>query len=309
MKASQARDISIAEFLQYEGKKPVRSRLSGKELWYHSPIRSGDENPSFKIDSEKNLWFDHGASQGGDLIKLVCELRNTSVSGALSYLESTGLYKGPNLSSRNYSIYDTSLSETSYSKNSGVASEKGKVSSFSINSVKEISSPALIQYLDTRKISLSLATKYLKEISYSHSEKRIQYFGLGFSSGNGYEVRNILFKGFVGTQKQPTWINCQENSTLSVFEGIFDYLAFLENQGKDGLENSVLILNSTNLKRMGLDMIKKVRFKKIYFFLDNDDAGENTFDFFTEVLPDYDLINKSSLYANFKDFNEMWINR
>ena len=89
MRASQARTISIDRYLECQGIKPDRVRQAGRELWYQSPIRSGDNDPSFKVDTVKNLWFDHGIAKGGNVIDLVCELQNVTVKEALAILAAT----------------------------------------------------------------------------------------------------------------------------------------------------------------------------------------------------------------------------
>ncbi len=49
MNSSQAKCIPIPEYLAREGFQPARTRQGGRELWYHSPVRDGDEHPSFKV--------------------------------------------------------------------------------------------------------------------------------------------------------------------------------------------------------------------------------------------------------------------
>ena len=93
MRAIEARKIPIVEYLTLEGIRYIRSRRDGGELWYSSPLRDGDSDPSFKVDTAKNLWFDFGLAKGGNVIDLVCALRNTTVSDALRLLEETGLYR------------------------------------------------------------------------------------------------------------------------------------------------------------------------------------------------------------------------
>ncbi|MBU2532759.1 MAG: hypothetical protein KKB37_08460, partial [Alphaproteobacteria bacterium] len=51
MRARQAREIPISRYLEIEGVKPASVRRGGRELWYSSPIRSGDKTPSFKVDT------------------------------------------------------------------------------------------------------------------------------------------------------------------------------------------------------------------------------------------------------------------
>jgi hypothetical protein len=58
MRAKEARNIAIVDFLASLDIKPIHQRNFGKEFWYQSPIRNGDHNPSFKVDVVKNLRFD-----------------------------------------------------------------------------------------------------------------------------------------------------------------------------------------------------------------------------------------------------------
>ena len=68
MRADQARTIPIDVYLERRGVSPAKTRQGGRELWYHSPIREGDVTPSFKVDTGKNVWFDHGLTRGGNII-------------------------------------------------------------------------------------------------------------------------------------------------------------------------------------------------------------------------------------------------
>lgn len=88
MRADQARLIPIATYLERAGVQPAKVTRGGRELWYSSPLREGDTTPSFKVDTEKNLWFDHGMARGGNVIDLVIEMRRVTVKEALAILES-----------------------------------------------------------------------------------------------------------------------------------------------------------------------------------------------------------------------------
>ena len=81
MNIAQAKCIPIGAYLERQGLTPQKSRQGGQELWYHSPIRDGDENPSFKVDTIKNLWFDHGAERWsrdfGPVVKVDRLMRET----------------------------------------------------------------------------------------------------------------------------------------------------------------------------------------------------------------------------------------
>ena len=65
MNISAAKQIDIVEFLGNEGYKPKKTR--GNTKWFLSPIHDETE-PSFKVDTERNEWFDYGLNEGGDKI-------------------------------------------------------------------------------------------------------------------------------------------------------------------------------------------------------------------------------------------------
>ena len=89
MRALEARKIPIAEYLEHEGARPSAVRKAGRELWYQSPLRD-EKTASFKVDTVKNLWFDHGVGKGGNVIDLVCEVRRVTVAEALAILSRLG---------------------------------------------------------------------------------------------------------------------------------------------------------------------------------------------------------------------------
>ena len=55
----------IVEYLERKGIKPVR-RTPAYAL-YRSPLRE-ETHPSFKVDTEKNLWIDYAEGRGGSII-------------------------------------------------------------------------------------------------------------------------------------------------------------------------------------------------------------------------------------------------
>ena len=138
----------------------------------------------------------------------------------------------------------------------------------------------MIQYLESRKINLEIARIYLKEIRFKPRNLLREYFALGFPNGNGFEARSKLFKGFVGTKKDITRIGLADGKSLSIFEGFFDYLAFLSHYNINEFQNSAIILNSTSLRKRALAEVEQFNFSKVYLFLDNDIAGDDCKQFF-----------------------------
>lgn len=317
MRAKEARDISISEFLDRSGIKPAIQRKSGRELWYSSPLRNGDSNPSFKVDTVKNLWFDFGMIKGGNVIDLVCELTNSTVKEALAILDRSGAnshvsymrFKPGGLHKQG----KTSSSETSWQstvqtslldEKIGLAGEKEK-GGLELIQVTDIHKTYLLAYLQSRKIDLAVARLYLKQICFKPPHTVKSYYALGFPSGDGFEVRNKAFKGFVGTNKEISAINLENNNSLSIFEGFMDFLAFLSYQKITDFRNSVIILNTVNLRKQALNVINGYNFSKVYLFLDNDEAGESTKQFFIDNIKNTPITDKSSLYKDYNDFNQM----
>lgn len=310
MRSDQAKTIAIDQYLSHvEGLKPVNSRMGGKELWYHSPIREGDKTPSFKVDTEKNLWFDHGANHGGKIIDLVCAIRNVTVREALSILENSGLYQGGTFHRTAYNNKAPSLFQNQTNKPSASEKEKSSSSAYVILDVKPLQNPALVEYLKSRCIDRSIADAYLKEVHFKHPNKLAAYYALGWKSGEGYEVRNKYFKGFAGTGKAITTINLDEHDEWLVFEGFMDFLSYLtfikQQKNSASLNKGVVVLNSTALKKQLIPLAQEKTCKTLYCFVDNDDAGQNVLEYFQDVLEGQKIVDMRYLYDRFKDVNQM----
>lgn len=73
---SRIKRYPIVEYLERKGIKPVRSTPA--YALYHSPLRE-DTHPSFKVDTEKNLWIDYAEGKGGSII---CAVRRLHAVGS-----------------------------------------------------------------------------------------------------------------------------------------------------------------------------------------------------------------------------------
>lgn len=71
MTIEEAKNIRLADYLHSLGYAPVRQQ--GANLWYKSPFRE-ETDPSFKVNTEINKWYDFGLGQGGNIIALASEL-------------------------------------------------------------------------------------------------------------------------------------------------------------------------------------------------------------------------------------------
>ena len=70
MDIQTAKQIRIADYLHSLGYSPVKQQ--GINLWYKSPFREETE-ASFKVNTEREQWYDFGLGKGGGIIELaVC---------------------------------------------------------------------------------------------------------------------------------------------------------------------------------------------------------------------------------------------
>lgn len=268
-----ARNFSVEKTLEKLGHFPKRT--AEKEAWFLSPFRS-ETQASFKVSKTKNRWYDHGEGVGGNVIDLVCRILKCSISEALEFLND-GMAMDP---LNQLTIFGKEQNETS----------------IVIVKVHDIRHPALIQYLNSRGIPITVAIHYCKEVWYSYKESMFFAIGLKNNKG-GWELRNKLFKN-ASSPKSYTHIK-RNSKRLIVLEGMFDLLslATLENELLD--TSDIIVLNS-------IAFIKDVApyidtYERTLLYLDNDSAGTKAANYLLENNPK--VIDKSDTYKNHKDLN------
>ena len=74
MTIEEAKSIRIADYLHSLGYSPVKQQ--GINLWYKSPFREESE-ASFKVNTEREQWYDFGLRKGGNIITLAAHLYAT----------------------------------------------------------------------------------------------------------------------------------------------------------------------------------------------------------------------------------------
>ena len=174
MNTNEAKQIRIEEYLHTLGYNPVRRQ--GDSLWYKSPFRD-EQEPSFKVNMERNLWYDFGAGRGGNIIALARELY---ASDSLPYLLERIAEQAPGVRPVSFSFGGQPLSKPSFQQ----------------LEVVPLSSPALLSYLRQRGINTKLAKRECREVRYLTGGK--PYFAVGFlNRSGGYEIRNKFFKGCI----------------------------------------------------------------------------------------------------------------
>ena len=173
--------------------------------------------------------------------------------------------------------------------------------------VGELSSPALIAYLQERGINIGLAKRECRELRFMNADK--PYFAIGFPNmAGGYEVRNRYFKGCVAP-KDITHIRQQggQRCMCYLFEGFMDYLSFLTIRVENNPQHprldtqDYIILNSVSNLAKAESILET--YTQVGCFLDNDTAGRNTCKKLKEKFGER-LLDKSMYYREYKDLND-----
>lgn len=77
---AEAKQIDMVDFLKSLGHTPQKIR--NNDHWYLSPLRE-EKSPSFKVNRQLNVWYDHGTGEGGNLIDFGIRYFKCSVAGLL----------------------------------------------------------------------------------------------------------------------------------------------------------------------------------------------------------------------------------
>lgn len=275
MNIIEAKKTRIVDYLNGKGINPTKE--TAHAALFLSPFRN-EHSPSFKVDLGKNVWYDFGIGEGGDVIALVKKMERCDISKAVQKLSSLSF----------------SFDQHQFVNETNVATS-GKII---VNRIQELKHPALTQYIQFRAVSLKFARKFVQEGTFSLYGR--QFFALAFCNDqNGYELRNRTFKGST-TPKFITTIP-GNSDTINIFEGFMDYLSACTHFGYSPVHQTI-ILNSVAFLSQAIQGFKINQ--RIHLYLDNDPAGrkgtETIFERFTNVTDFAPL-----LYPDHKDFNDM----
>ena len=284
---------SIVEYLERKGIRPVHRTPA--YAMYRSPLRE-ETRPSFKVDTEKNLWIDYAEGRGGSIIDLCMRLEGCTLSEAICRLgQNASEYIVPSSSSPKR---ETSISPKQTENTMASGTRR-------LISISDTLPPHLQEYLTKERcIDLEKATPFLKCISYEVRGRRYEAIGFANSSG-GYELRdNHLFKGTVAP-KDITPIFENKTQAVCLFEGFMDFLSFLSMKGE--VTNQCLVMNSVSNVARSIHYLNERNITSVRAFLDNDDAGRKAVQEF--VHAGFKVEDMSVHYRNNKDLNEYHVSR
>lgn len=286
MQADNIKNIPIRDYLKNQGTYPAKE-YSGYGM-YKSPFRD-ERTPSFKVDYNRNLWCDFGSGEGGSIIDLVMKLNKCPFIEAIEQL-------------KNFSSIPEKEEQQSFSFHRNPEKNNGII----LIEEKPVEHPGLLEYLQSRKIDLTIAREHCREVHYQTGGR--EYFAIGFANdAGGYEIRNPSFKGCIAPKDITHIRQDDRKETCFLFEGFMDYLSLLTIRQQLNPEypssnwHDNIILNSTANLQKALPLLAD--YDQTYCFLDNDKAGMTVFRELQKELG-YRVRDSSHHYSGYKDLNE-----
>ena len=301
MNCEQANLIDLVDYLHMLGHDP--QKIKGEDFWYLSPLRQEKET-SFKVNKNKNVWFDFGIGKGGNLVDFATQYFSCGLSEALQKISSfhpqnnlQNIIVRPPVHPPDNSLFDDK--------------DAGETAIKIIAASQPIKDPSLCRYLEQRRIDKNIADRYCYEVKFTMTGKEKEYRAVGFkNNAGGYELRNEYFKGS-STPKYVSYVD-NKSDNIKVFEGFFDFLSYQTIHKNEQLnltnlpdrQTSFLVLNSLSFFKRSLLLMEK--HQSIHLYLDHDEAGRKC----TNLAQKRSLKFKdeSKFYKGHKDLNDCLMN-
>ena len=286
---SRIKRYPIVEYLERKGIKPVRRTPS--YALYHSPLRE-ETHPSFKVDTEKNLWIDYGEGRGGSIIDLCMRMEGCTLSEAIRRLGQNAPDNGT------YNFLNDFVPNNPQPAMAVNGARR-------LIEISDTLPPHLQDYLTKERcIDLEKAKPFLKCISYEVRGRRYQAIGFANLSA-GYELRDDkTFKGTIAP-KDITPIFTDRAEPVCIFEGFMDFLSFLSM--KEEITNHCLVMNSVSNVARTIRYLNDLHLTHIRAFLDNDEAGRRAVQDF--IKAGFHVEDMNIHYKDFKDLNDFHVSR
>ena len=286
---SRIKRYPIVEYLERKGIKPVRK--TSTYVMYRSPLRE-ETHPSFKVDTEKNLWIDYGEGRGGSIIDLCMRMEGCTLSEAIRRLGQNAPDNGT------YNFLNDFVPNNPQPAMVVNGARR-------LIEISDTLPPHLQDYLTKERcIDLEKAMPFLKCISYEVRGRHYQAIGFANLSG-GYELRDDkTFKGTIAP-KDITPIFTDRAEPVCIFEGFMDFLSFLSM--KEEVTNHYLVMNSVSNVARTIRYLNDRHLTHIRAFLDNDEAGRRAVQDF--IKAGFHVEDMNIHYKDFKDLNDFHVSR
>ncbi|MDT3402275.1 toprim domain-containing protein [Mucilaginibacter terrae] len=275
----ELRNLDLVDYLASLGHQPEYVKKD-RDFWYLSPLRLEGE-ASFKVNREINRWYDHGLGKGGNLIDFGLAYFGCNVRELMDKFRP------------GFSFQQHIAGERFINGKSDVHDSK-----ITILSDRQLYAYPLINYLHERRIPVSVAGQFCREVNYQLDGRN--YFGVGFKNdAGGYEIRNAFSKAS-SSPKDITRIGSGSDQ-LHVFEGFFDMLSFQTLYGIDAaFSGDMLVLNSAAFFERARPVMAEYPVKNLW--LDHDTTGRAYTQFALSLKDGF--IDRSGIYEKYKDLND-----
>ena len=280
MTCAEANKLDLVEYLFSSGFTAIKIR--GNDHWYLSPFRD-EKEASFKIDKNKNVWYDQGAGKGGTVIDFVMQYFNCDVTKALQKLssyqqvpqkrfiatESSSFIIVPKVQQQEIFDASNNIIKTQKSnqgrppfhlhENSLINHRDAAETAIEIIAAKQpITDMVLCRYLKLRRIDKTVADTYCHEVVFKFGDRDAKHIAIGFkNSAGGYELRNSFFK-LSSSPKYVTYINNGEqncNTKTDDVSNSFNASKGLKSEYKndeENLSNSLLFVSQIGITKNSL---------------------------------------------------------
>jgi len=290
---AEAKQIDLVDYLASLGHQPQKVR--NQDYWYLSPLRD-EKTPSFKVNRQLNVWYDHGTGKGGNLVDFGTLYFNCSIADLLQRLSQ-------NPPTPAFSFHPPTSLGSQHPAPASFAGEKKDTpdSKIVILDARPLKEQCLLDYLQKRCIPVEIACRFCKEVDFLLYGKKHTVIGFQNNAG-GYELRSENFKGS-SAPKEITFVN-NRTEQITVFEGFFSFLSFCTiNRNQQAPLTNCLVLNSLSFFEKSRPLMEQ--YKQVHLILDRDTAGMSH----TRKALQWDgnkYIDRSDFYHNQKDLND-WL--
>ena len=313
-------DNPISSFPIAELLKALGARPGNRKDTFHSPFRE-DKDASLHINPELNVWYDHGAGIGGGNIDLVMRCKGCTARQAARFIRDlpTGALVASSEGSSDGALEGAPESESSGAPEAEASGSGKSVERYPLANrilmIRDLHSPYLLEYCESRGIPAALAARYCKEIVMRGKKFGKTYDYIAFPNNvGGYALKSpsgfkCTTKGGITTiDMAGTLTEEPSTGTVTLFEGFFDFLSWLAKDNRELPTTDICVLNSVSNLGRSLPYLKK--HTTIICCLDNDLAGRDaleTLRSYKRELRNPAVVDGSLFYYGYKDVNEWWI--
>lgn len=315
---SEAKSIPLNIVVEEFGGRHSHTDRKGDE-WYYSPFRPDERTASFKINPKLNTWHDFGMSQtfghrvqgtGGDTIDLWCDYHGKD--RRLGFAEALGALE----KFRKFAQREEGARQEQRKEKRALQVHKPRYKILKASG--KITSKGLLSEIDRRCVSRQLAETYLKQGYILDTVTKKTFYAFLFENDKqGYECivpnpeHGSCFYTCIGSKASTRILsNNDEADSADVFEGVWDFLSWLEMRALFYPKNHSYILNSVSMVNEVCGKIKAFEetVKYVFLFMDNDEAGyQATHAIAEELEENFNVGGMEFLYDGYKDLSRFWI--